>query len=326
MLYEEFVNELTRRLQSEMNIPFDQIRFYEKGFKPESYEDQAITDMSNREYFDEPRKGLPLQDDIVTLKIPMNGALQASPFPLRSYYEYCCRHGWDEIMGQISSVARGKDTLDSLGGPAEIFVYEQAKKRFFPIPMSYEANEELETVAISRRYGGVLLVLYAAEKDISLLEGGNNQMIPLPRSYLDVWHKTQDEVIDDALQNCMEAYPPLLCDPTDEHEPELLTVSPSYHVRIGCTISTRKHILGATAMFYPGVAQTLFSLLGPFYYMPINLQNTVIFQDTPMIRGNLDTLKKVSKQSQGNQQASFPAMPERMQFYDGQDFLEIPES
>lgn len=83
---------------------------------------------------------------------------------------------------------------------------------------------------------------------------------PVLHKYMNRCHITEKELIDMAIQNSCRLRPA-----------DILILEPEYYA-----ITNRQECYGAAAIFYPGILDELYQVIGKFYILPISIHQCVV--------------------------------------------------
>lgn len=168
--------------------------------------------------------------------------------------------------------------------------YEKVKNDLILRPLNYHfVKSELKDVP-HIRIGDVALVLYAVIAHAS----GNYFTAKMPRSQIEKWKRSEEEVLGTAMNNTCFLYPPRLYSVEDmllgngkPHKDGIFMVE-GYPLKIkkslrGYILTNTLEINGAIAMFYPGVARKIAECFGEDFYIAFTSINEAIVHSASMI-------------------------------------------
>ncbi len=302
MTYEDFKSELFRIIMQQDVVKGKKVMLLEKGFT--THEGQLL---SMIRYINKVTCGK--EDNIVradyihvvwgegNIRSMMNWSVQ-------EYYDKFGECGWEgilpELLAKIQNAGQSMEWLH-LGKEG----YELCKDRLIIRPINYERNKyELEN-CIYWRHGDIALTLYGVVSD----EQEDYVTMKIIRGLIEEWEVSDELLMTNALHNTFQLMPPRLYYCTDlrrkhawndgvfmpgeiTEEAQPLTIHPDSEMEgiLGYRLTTTKGINGAIALFYPGVQEELYKLLGTDYLAGFTSIHEVILH--PVHRQTPDSMRE----------------------------------
>lgn len=323
MTYDEFVDRISIAIQEELQVNEDMIRMYPKGYVGENKMDRRLVRSMNDAYYKECGDQDILQGDMLAIVARSDISMLAVPVPLEQNYEYFKYHdfdadAWDAILEQIRMGVNFHHNMDRRLDPdKEGLDYEtEVKPRLFLLSMSSESYAQVDEDVISIQYGDIVLI---ACMDLDRGRDKRKQMglSHVDRNDLPMWGLTEDQVLADAFEVMMREYPPVLINANDmSKEIDFLNSDESLD-EIAYILTSKQHICGACAVFYPGVAEKIYKAMGnkPFAYYPLSHHRGVILEDNIILRRFKEQLVRLLVEDDGNERIT-----DKIHIFDGQTF------
>lgn len=181
--------------------------------------------------------------------------------------------------------------------------YDKVKSILIVRPLDYESNKEQLKEYIYRVENDIALVLYFDMTDplnLSIVLSAK-----VPKSHLDDWGMTEEEVIDEALVNTHVLQQPRLFNASDMHSYTYkpcvsregafmaININPAdyeYNTEDLLLLTTTQKTNGAVALYYAGVKEKMAEIVGSDYY--------IYFADTGYVyilstNADIEKLKKM---------------------------------
>ncbi|MCD7998348.1 MAG: DUF5688 family protein [Clostridiales bacterium] len=182
------------------------------------------------------------------------------------------KYDMDEIIKMAENLLRCCKEAGEKCHLDQIEDYNEISSRLIVRPVNYDSMQEKLKDGIYERVGDIALVLYI---DLGTIQNAYTSCM-VPASVLSSWKKCREEVMETALKNTYEMFPPTLFDimglTSGEEDRfcsfmdrELLPVSGDSVC--GIFITNSNQINGAVTLFLPGVAKKLSELLGGDFYI-----------------------------------------------------------
>lgn len=272
--YEVFVSELMRVLRAMAGFTEKQVRFAQKGTRLARTGDRILIEASVHE----------------------NGAEMCGVYVEEMYERYrdgedICRIG-GEILAELRRVQNSRLFLET----KKIARYETAKSSLFIRLLNRKDHEKELESAVYRTFGEIALVLYMKVTE----EDGCLTSMKIRREYLESWGEEENEVFEGAVKNTFRMAPPriyfwykLLDDDTYDGE-DIMAEGRRVSLRtdlIGNCLSTTQRTNGAVAIFLPGVAARLASLLHGDLYLVFTSVHEVMVHKADSV--DIEDLKEV---------------------------------
>ena len=304
MEYSTFKQELRRFVlgNEEWNIEEDNYLLYEDGFTSGDEQELQLIRATNIKYHK--KEADILIGDIVVLKREKGQIISICRFDLETLYKEFQVGGWERIhycVNENIKLARINEGNDVWKRTSD---YNAIKESLIIRPINYPNNKYELKEAIYKMYGDVALVLYVLLYDNKEMGLGTTK---LAKKIFEGWNKDLQEVWDAALVNTyMTAPPRMYMDYKDAINPPYqrgaFMAMNSDMSKISMfqipTITTTKQRNGAIAMFYPGVQEKIFEMVGGDYYVAFTSVDDVKIHVAGSIkpRSVLQNLKQVNKQ------------------------------
>lgn len=258
--YEVFVSELMGVLRTMAGFTEKQICFAKKGTYLAKTGDRILLEASVHE----------------------NGVEMCSVYVEEMYERYrdgedICRIG-GEILEELRHVQNSRLFLET----KKIARYETAKSALFIRLLNVKDHESDLEHAIYRTFGEIALVLYMKVTE----EDGCLTSLKIRREYLESWGEEEDKVFEEAMENTFRMAPPriyfwykLIDDDAYDGE-DIMAENKRVPLRtdaVGNCLSTSKRANGAVAIFLPGVAARLASLMrGDLYLVFTSIHEVMV--------------------------------------------------
>ena len=185
-------------------------------------------------------------------------------------FEDYCQHGIEVVLQKIDNSLtycekngkKGEELVDTLD------CYESIKDRLFIRAFNcVTGRKKMENGVCRRTVGGVTLVLYV------LLETTDGKVgsIMIPAEAACKWDKSYNKLFSVAMENTLKLFPPritdlgsLLFNPHSSGEPFM---EDDFHTDADFQILiSENRLFGATAIFFPKVAERISQIMGGDYY------------------------------------------------------------
>lgn len=193
-----------------------------------------------------------------------------------------------ERMNKSGVLEKAKDLDD----------YEKVKSDLFIRLLNLENNREDLKGAIHRSLGDIALVLYMKMGSFE----GILSSFKVREDMIDRWDMDSDEVFDNALLNTYFKSPPriyrwerLIFEP-DYSGDNFMNLLSDYHLKkdsTGNCLSTTERTNGAVAVFLPGVAERLGTLMGSGFYMVFTSIHEVMIHNDKEVE--VENLRRILK-------------------------------
>ena len=298
MNYEEFIDEIKRRLNADIGCPMDEMRHYKKGYAPQDEEEREWISKINEKYLNTSQETLGL--DVLTIQIPGEGSFKMwMKVDTERLYEVYKEKGFEKTYEELRQFDRDvkssnfdKERLATRGRGN----YDEIKEHLILRPLNYKLHIRDLSGHVYRRFSDFVLVLY------QVLGHANNSLVTskIKRSELSEWGVGDEEerVINEALLNTMRLYPACVYDYKKGKEVDVLKdefkkedIGMGEHI----LLSTFSTVNGAVSLFYPGVVEKMMSVMGgPFNAVFMNINDVIIFDLKDPIAGGYVDQAKVS--------------------------------
>lgn len=284
MSYEDFLARIRTDLRSRPEYAGYDIIFWPEGYTSEDPLEQADIVDANRRYRDSDSTTLLL--DMLMLKemSEENSISYCQRIDTRALYDVCRKSGYDKALFKVTehweqvNEARGKgDRLeDRVNGS-----YETLKNQLILRPLNYHAHAGELAHHVYRRTGDVALVLYQVLGDVN----GNLMTSKVHKKEIDRWGMAgqEEKILNDALENTAQLYPPCVFDLKRKKEVDFLkdsfTKQDILWMGRHVILSTFRQVNGAAALFYPGVVEKMMKVLGgSFLAVFMNTSDVMVFE------------------------------------------------
>ena len=185
-------------------------------------------------------------------------------------FEDYCQYGIEVVLQKIDNSLtycekngkKGEELVDTLD------CYESIKDRLFIRAFNCETGrKKMENGVCRRTVGGVTLVLYVFLETTDGKVG--SIMIPAKATYK--WEKSYDEVFSAAMENTLKLFPPRITDMGTLLFKSYSSGKPfmenDFHAETDFLILISENkLFGATAIFFPKVAERISQIMGGDYY------------------------------------------------------------
>lgn len=178
--------------------------------------------------------------------------------------------------------------------------YEMIKDSLFIRPINFHRNEKALDGMVYHTVGDIALTLCA-----KICETENDVMsAKISRKSVEKWGVLVEKVFNEALHNTYEMAPPRIyrweklsynSEYDGENFMDLLTGYEINKEAVGNCLSTTKRVNGAVAVFLPGVAERLATLLGSdFYLVFTSIHEVMIHSDKKVDPKDLAAILKAT--------------------------------
>lgn len=185
-------------------------------------------------------------------------------------FEDYCQYGIEVVLQKIDNSLtycekngkKGEELVDTLD------CYESIKDRLFIRAFNCETGrKKMENGVCRRTVGGVTLVLYVFLETTDGKVG--SIMIPAKATYK--WEKSYDEVFSVAMENTLKLFPPRITDLGtllfNQYSSGKPFMEDDFHTDADFQILISKNrLFGATAIFFPKVAERISQIMGGDYF------------------------------------------------------------
>lgn len=276
MTYEEFRGELLKELEEKKEeFGYDEIKYYADGYTSEDPVELSTIRDTNIKYR-KVESDILLGDYIIlTLKGRFNHLCR---FECKYLHDSYNKDGWEGVWAIIRSnlaVCR-KYSKHDIMELMEKNDYDLLKEKIFIRLLNFNDHRYEFKDHVYRRTGDMAFVLYLFVSDEHVGERHDVMSIKLPRTMMESWDLSEDEIWDNALTNTYVMSPPrMYLNPMDTYKPpyhrgafmalnsNITSLSPMAVP----TITTTTQMNGAIAMFYPGVMERIAELFRDDYYI-----------------------------------------------------------
>lgn len=276
--YENFVETLRQELLEVTDYEENMISFKRGDEYPQTSGDRLLLKLQYRE-----------------------GAHEVCALYVRELYEEY-QKGW-RIESIVQEVLRRLDAIlksECFQKTRNLEDYDKIKSDLFIRLLNVEKNKKDLQEAVYRTVGDIALVLYARMGELD----GCSTSIKIKRNFLKKWGKDARTVFENALLNTYFISPPriycwekLLCDSDYEGE-NFMNLLSDFEIgkdEVGNCLSTTIRSNGAVAIFLPGVADRIGSLMnGGFYMVFTSIHEVMIHCDKS---ADPEDLKKVLEET-----------------------------
>lgn len=190
----------------------------------------------------------------------------------------------ETILEKVSETLGLCKEIEKLSPLEEIDHYEKICSRLCIRPMNYDKHTDQLRMGIYDVVGDIALVLYifignVKRKYVSSM---------VPTRIFSVWGKSKKTVLEAALKNTFDLFPPRMLDLSriigmedDIYSKfmEMKELPKEVDRNVGIFITNTAQINGAVSVFLPGVAQKLGELLGNDYYLAFTSIHEVAIHD-----------------------------------------------
>ena len=167
-------------------------------------------------------------------------------------------------------IRKGSDILRQLVFVSRADCPESVKDRLIVRPVNKAAYSDRLSAGICREFGDIALVLYCE----IMTDGSEYVCFMVPAVLAETWQADPQELLEYALKNTMDKYPPrIIIHPTEMLDIETggtdlmaynTTIASPYLIPMITTGGTS--VNGAIAMFYPGVLKKISLIMNGSYY------------------------------------------------------------
>lgn len=280
MAVQDFAIELIEELlnDKELALTEENIRFYDKGTTAET--DESLDDhirWRNARYYNADSNVI--RSSLLIVQLPVGSSAEYINFHMGELCRMYRKDGMSKVLPIVkrdiraikASAAKNLALLNQFGD------YEAIKDQLIIRPLNYDDNDKALVKAIYRKVGDMALVLYISLGNMD--QGNVNNIISamVPRDTFQAWELDEKEVFDQALENTMRLQPPVFLDISSSFRPSLKikhilfmdddTVKTDFDSRMALALSTAQEINGAIAVFYPGVQERLYQMVGGDFYL-----------------------------------------------------------
>ena len=291
MTYEEFLEKFKEKLQTELGYTHDKIEFLPEGYTSKDPKRLEWIIDSNMRYCGAEAPWL-LTDFFLLTKDDRNplNTTMVQRVAIRKMYEDALQNGFDAAFDQVREtekkldeappVSKGSLTKRSEGG------YEGIQDQLILRPLNYGLHIQDLHNCVYKKFSDFVLVLYQllGDADHSLMTSR------IMRDELYRWHmeKQMDKVFQDAMENTLRLFPPVVYDKRvgkevnflegDFKKEDIVFQEFPGIAKDMILLSTTKTTNGAIALFYPGVVEKLMTVMGgPFAAVFMNINDVMIF-------------------------------------------------
>ncbi len=225
----------------------------------------------------------------------MPGSIAAPTFYLEDLYEaYCGGTAAEDIAQSMINYAKENNQAVFPSG-IDIEDYESVRKQLGLMLIGAEENKEyLETLVHEIREGLAMVPF------VLLKNKDNTGCIKIKKEFLELWDVTEQQVMDEAVQNAPKIMPPNF-----RAMEAILGVKPSPVSDSLCAPEEAELFVvtnddcswGASVVFYPGMLESIREALGrDFYVLPSSINEILVLRDfgqDPI--GLLEIVKSVNR-------------------------------
>lgn len=276
MTYEEFKGELLRNIMQQDEVKGKNVRLLEKGYTSRDRIMRIAIKCMNMTINSKDENVL--RGDFIYLTWGGPRIVSSLQWNVREYYEKYKQEGWQGVLPQIMTKLQ-QASLNNTGMFLGNGSFEQCRSRLIIRPINYEAHRYELDSCIYWKYGDIALVLYG------LIHDSEDDYVTMKiyRGMTENWGMKDDLLLTNALLNTYAQMPPRLyyCTdlrrhhekeegvfmPDEEGEPIEINLHDELEGALGYRLTTTKGINGAVAVFYPGVQEQLYELMGGDYFV-----------------------------------------------------------
>lgn len=281
MAIQNFIVELMEELlkDKELGLTERDLRFYEKGTTAVMDDDlDSHVRWKNARYYNE--NSNVIRSSILIVQLNFDNGIEYANFHVGDLYRMYRKDGMKTVLPAIKSDIRSVKAMagQNLALLNQFADYESIKDRIILRPLNLANSEKVLVKGIYRTVGDMALVLYLSLGDQKF--AGANQIIStmVPREVFSAWNRDEDSIFSAALENTARLQPPVLYHSNDVKK-SLNLQTPMIHfmegdcpkIDLSATISplltTEQHVNGAIAVFYPGVLDRLYQIVGEEFYL-----------------------------------------------------------
>lgn len=282
--YMEFVEAVKQEIMGKLKVPKESVRF-EKG-KKEGNRDRILIETS----YGNGLKGV-------------MGVEAAGLFLL-----YKRGTSLEDLAEEIRKDRDRKCTRQTVDILKDMDHYELLKDRLIVRAVNYTRETKQLQNTIYRRFGDIALAVYLIlrESDYDFLSA------KVHKNMAETWGKKEAEVFENAMINTHILYPPRIYDWLHGNGKfsyqEGVFMNPLEEIALekgarGNCLTNVKQLNGATALFYPGVAQRIGNLLGEDFYAAFTsiheaMIHSVSSIDVHIVEESLQSVNKNNEQEE----------------------------
>lgn len=276
MTYEEFKGELLRNIMQQKEVKGKSVRLLEKGFvSRDRLMKLAIKCMNLSINIKDENV---LRGDFIYLTWGGPRVVSSLQWNVREYYDKFKEEGWQGVLPRIMAKLQqaGNENTEMFLGNGS---FEQSRSRLIIRPINYDANKYELDSCIYWKFGDIALVLYG------LIHDSEEDFVTMKiyRGMTENWGLKDDYLLTSALLNTCALMPPRLyyCTdlrrhhdqgdgvfmPDEEGEPIEICLKDEFEGALGYRLTITRGINGAVAIFYPGVQEQLYELMGGDYFV-----------------------------------------------------------
>lgn len=281
MAIQNFAVELMEELlkDKELGLTEHDIRFYDKGTTAVMDDDlDSHIRWKNARYYNE--NSNVIRSSILIVQLNFENGTEYTNFHVGDLYRIYRKDGMKEVLPMIrreirSIKAMAKRNLTLLNQFSD---YEAIQDRIILRPLNFTISEKALEKGVYRTVGDMALVLYLSLGE-DLLAGANQILSAMvPREVFDTWQRDEDNVFRAAMENTVRLQPPVLYRTSDimrnfGSQPPMIHFMEGdcpkidFSVSTPPLLSTEQHVNGAIAVFYPGVLERLYQIIGGEFYL-----------------------------------------------------------
>ena len=286
MTYEEFLEQVQSKAQTELSYSPDMIEYFPEGYTSRDPKELEWVIESNRRYGDVEAPHL-LTDILLLKKLDKESEITTvQRVAIRKMYEDLEEKGFDAVFKDIREADDGLTAAPITKSAVEqrtSGVYENIREHLILRPLNYKLHAQDLDDCVYRKVGDFALVLY------HLIGNAKSTLTTskIKRDELKEWGMADrvEEVMQEALENSMRLFPACVYSKKAQKEVDFLAtdltkedISINSFGKKLLLLSTMKTTNGALALFYPGVVEKMMGIMGgPFVAVFMNINDVMIF-------------------------------------------------
>lgn len=282
MTYEEFIDKLIQTAHDELGFDPSRMEYYPEGYEGTNDRDREFVRDSNLRYTGD--EGMALKTDFLVMKRPEGeGAVEQHRVATRRLYETYQKEGFEAAFKPIREILediKAAEIDPNWHKKRTSGDYEKMKENLIIRPLNYSLHTADLKGYVYRKIGDFVLALYHRVGD------ANHKLMTskIFRWEVEKWGVSEDQAIQDALDNTARLYPASVYDKRTQQEEKFMEKE---FTREDITMHLLQDILllsamntpnGAVSIFYPGVIPKMMKIMGgPFQAVFMNINDVLIF-------------------------------------------------